>query len=73
MGALMLEVNPSLTPEAVRRIFQNTALDVEAPGGDPDSGVGIVMADEVLAAAGVLIFTGGFESGDTSAWSSAVP
>ena len=73
MGALMLEVNPSLTPEAVRTIFQNTALDVEAPGVDRDSGVGIVMADEVLAAADVLIFADGFESGDTSAWSSAVP
>jgi hypothetical protein len=70
IGALMLEANPTLTPDGVRAIFESTALDIETPGVDRDSGVGIVMADTAVGAAAGLIFADGFESGDTSAWSS---
>lgn len=74
IGALMLSLNSSLTPAQVRTIFEDTALDIEAPGPDRDSGFGLVMADAALQAAAALdaIFTDGFESGNTSAWSSSV-
>jgi hypothetical protein len=72
IGALMLEANPALTPDDVRTIFENTALDIEAAGMDRDSGVGIVMADLAIGAVGDVIFADGFESGNTSAWSSTI-
>jgi len=46
-------------------IFKSSALDIEAPGFDRDSGSGIIMGDEAL---GTPIFVDGFESGDVSAW-----
>jgi len=49
-------------------IFTSTALDIEAPGFDRDSGNGILMGDASLNE--VPIFADGFESGDTAAWSS---
>ena len=63
IGALMLDVKTSLTPNAVRTIFENTALDIEAHGVDRDSGFGIVMADLEMPTCthGREIFTDGFE------------
>ena len=46
----MLDANPSLTPDAVRTIFEHTALDIETVGVYCDSGVGIVTANTALAA-----------------------
>ena len=69
IAALMLEKNPGLTPAAVRAIFAATALDIEAVGMDRDSGYGLIMADDVLAATPpALIFADGFESGNLLAW-----
>jgi subtilisin family serine protease len=49
IGALMLSGKPKLTIAQVRESFQNTALDIEAPGWwDRDSGYGIIRADLVL-------------------------
>lgn len=48
-------------------IFNSTALDIEDPGFDRDSGNGIIMGDASLN--NVPIFSDGFESGDTAAWS----
>lgn len=49
IGALMLSGKPGLTIADVRLAFQNTALDIEAPGSwDRDSGYGIIRADYVL-------------------------
>jgi hypothetical protein len=49
IGALMLSGKPKLTIAEVRLAFQNTALDIEAPGSwDRDSGYGIIRADYVL-------------------------
>jgi subtilisin family serine protease len=72
IGALLLSLNPTLTPSQVRTIYSTTALDIEAAGPDQDSGVGIIMADAALAAAGGEIFSDGFESNSTGAWSSTV-
>jgi len=49
IAALMLSRRPNLTIADVRQLFQQTALDIEAPGWDRDSGYGILMADRVLA------------------------
>jgi hypothetical protein len=44
------------TPAQIRTILQNTALDIEAPGVDRDSGFGIVQAFQAVQATGL---TGG--------------
>jgi subtilisin family serine protease len=42
--ALMLERNPGLSPDAVRRALISTARDLGAPGIDPLFGAGLVDA-----------------------------
>lgn len=74
IAALMREAHPGLETSGARTIFALTALDIEAPGVDRDSGFGIVMADSTVEEALALpIFTDGFESGNVTAWSSSVP
>jgi hypothetical protein len=51
IAALLLSLDSSLTPTQVRTALTNTALDIEAPGADRDSGSGIVMALQALQAA----------------------
>ena len=55
IAALLKSYNASLTPAQIRELLTSTALDIEAPGVDRDSGHGIVMAQQVLAAAPVPI------------------
>lgn len=52
IAALMLSSKPDLTIARTRATFRKTALDIEAPGWDRDSGYGIIMADTVLEALG---------------------
>ncbi|MCL4181366.1 MAG: Ig-like domain-containing protein [Verrucomicrobia bacterium] len=49
--ALMLEVNPNLTPCEVQAILEHTARDLGAPGKDPRYGSGLVDAQAALLAA----------------------
>jgi serine protease AprX len=49
--ALLLEVNPSLTPAQVHDILTTTADDMLAPGHDIDSGHGLVNVPRALQAA----------------------
>ena len=44
VAALLIERNPSLTPEAVRRILMRTAKDLGPRGRDPNFGAGLVDA-----------------------------
>ena len=48
--ALLLERNPGLTPDAVRRVLMGTARDLGAPGMDPLFGAGLVDAYQALMA-----------------------
>lgn len=50
IAALIKSYNPSLTTTQIRSILTTTALDIEAPGVDRDSGYGLVMADLALQA-----------------------
>jgi len=61
IAALLLESDPNLAmgnfrallqnnSDDVRTLFAGTALDIEAPGVDRDSGYGIIMADDLLGA-----------------------
>lgn len=52
IGALVLQRDPTLTPAAVRALYAATALDIEAPGPDHDSGVGVIDAFAALDALG---------------------
>jgi hypothetical protein len=53
MAAFIKNGVPNPTPAQVRTILQNTALDIEAPGADRDSGVGILQAFQAVQATGV--------------------
>jgi hypothetical protein len=44
VAGLFLALDPTLNSAAMRSIFASTALDIEAPGTDRDSGLGIVVA-----------------------------
>jgi len=46
IAGLLLSANPSLTPAQVRDKLTKTALDIEAPGWDRDSGAGLLMAHD---------------------------
>src|SRR4029079_18229539 len=48
-----LSGGPGLTATNFRRAVQRTALDIEGPGADRDTGRGIVMAEPVLKTVGV--------------------
>jgi subtilisin family serine protease len=48
--ALMLERNPGLTPDAIRRALMSTARDLGAPGIDPLFGAGLVDAHRAIMA-----------------------
>jgi serine protease len=81
--ALMLAANPSLTNDQVRQILHDTAdkigpynynWNVGMPGHSQEVGYGRVNADAaVQAALAAAIFSDGFESSDTSAWSLSSP
>jgi Subtilase family len=53
IAALLKSANPALTPAEVRTLLISSAIDIEAPGVDRDTGAGIVMAYNVLQAAGI--------------------
>lgn len=52
IAALLKSGVPTLTPVQVRTLLTSTAIDIEAPGGDNSTGVGIVMPHAALLAAG---------------------
>ena len=50
IAALMLDADPTLTDARVASLFASTALDIEAPGIDRDSGYGIIDAFDLVDA-----------------------
>lgn len=52
IAALLLSAQPGLTPAQVRTALINSAIDIEAPGVDRDTGAGIIMAQEALEEVG---------------------
>jgi uncharacterized repeat protein (TIGR01451 family) len=50
--AFMKNGVPNPTPAQIRTILQNTALDIEEPGTDRDSGVGILQGFQAVQATG---------------------
>lgn len=71
--ALMLEADPTLTADQVRTVLRATAVADGNTGTLPngDWGFGKLDIYEAVRAVAGIIFKDGFESGDTSAWSSA--
>ncbi|UCG74043.1 MAG: PKD domain-containing protein [Chromatiales bacterium] len=49
IAALMLQAKPTATPAQLKSALQNTAIDMNAPGFDHDSGYGLVQADAAIA------------------------
>lgn len=65
IAILISEVFPDRIMQEVRNLLRNASLDIEDSGFDFDSGFGIPRADQAFDAP---IFSDGFESGNTSAW-----
>src|SRR5262249_31886117 len=53
IAALIKSANTGFTNDQIRSALKSSAIDIEAPGIDRDSGAGIVMAFEALEALGV--------------------
>jgi subtilase family protein len=66
IAALLKSANPALTPAQIRALLVSTAIDIETPGVDRNTGAGIVMAYDVLQAAGAP-GTADVEFGDVTA------
>jgi len=49
IAALLWSYDPTLSPTQIRTALTSSALDIESPGFDINSGAGIVMADSALA------------------------
>jgi hypothetical protein len=64
IAALLLDVHPGITPAEVRTALTSTAIDIEAPGWDRDTGAGIIDADSAvyLVNPGVITFLSGTKS-----------
>jgi len=70
-AALVLSLRPIQPPFEVLATLNVTARDLGVPGIDSFFGVGLVDADIALRATALgMIFQDGFETGDTSRWSS---
>jgi hypothetical protein len=52
IAALVKAANPGLSAAQIRSILTSTAIDIQAPGFDRDSGAGIVMARDAVSATG---------------------
>lgn len=52
IAGLVLSGNPGIAPAEVRDALTSTAIDIGAPGVDPRSGHGVVLADRVLSYTG---------------------
>lgn len=74
-AALMLELDASLTANDIRQILRDTAVDDADTGTLPNTAWGFGKLDvfEAVRTVAGSIFADGFESGDTSRWSQAVP
>ncbi len=71
ISALLRELDPSIGTSGLRGLFGSSSLDIEEFGFDRDSGAGIIDANSLLEHDN--IFSDGFESGNTSAWTNSVP
>ncbi|HMB74153.1 MAG TPA: PKD domain-containing protein, partial [Gammaproteobacteria bacterium] len=56
VAALLLEARPGATPTQIGTALQSTAIDMNTPGFDFDTGAGLIQAD---AAIGALLAAGG--------------
>lgn len=52
IAALIKSAQPGLTPAQVRTALINSAIDIETPGVDRDTGAGIIMPQEALEEVG---------------------
>ncbi|MEV4601261.1 S8 family serine peptidase [Amycolatopsis sp. NPDC049253] len=53
IAALLLSGKPTATPAEIRSALVSSAIDLGAPGYDPVTGAGVIMAGPALAALGV--------------------
>ncbi len=72
-AALARALYPSMTQDQFYDYLKDTVIDLAPTGKDGAFGWGRLQADDTLDAVPQLLFEDGFESGDTTSWSSTVP
>lgn len=50
IAALMLEAQPGATPQQINAALESSAIDMNTPGFDHDSGYGLIQADAAITA-----------------------
>jgi subtilisin family serine protease len=73
IASLGLSIRPAMTRAELVYALKESAVDLGAPGKDPDFGWGRVNAYQALVMIRELVFFDDFESGNLSAWSVSVP
>jgi subtilisin family serine protease len=59
IAALMLSVNPNLTPAQIKSILRETADDIDEPSEDDKTGTGRVNAYQAVLLAKQMVVAGG--------------
>lgn len=74
IATLCLSIWPTMTRSDLLYVLKKFAVDLGAPGWDPEFGWGRVNAHTALVACqNAVIFIDGFETGDLTQWSSSLP
>lgn len=70
---LALAIRPELTKAELVFALRQSAVDLGAPGRDPEFGWGRVNAHGALQVVASMLFWDGFETGDTTKWDLVLP
>ena len=62
-----------MSPFNFEQHLKSTVLDIDAFGFDRNSGLGLIDTQANVVNLNTPIFADGFESGNTTAWTSQVP
>ncbi len=73
IASLGFAIRSTMTKEELVFALKASAVDLGAPGKDPEHGWGRVNAHQALQVHAGLIFFGDFETGDLSRWTSSTP
>lgn len=73
IASLGFAIRPAMTKDELVDALKASAVDLGAPGWDPEYGWGRVNAHEALQVLESLLFFDDFETGDLSRWDSSSP
>jgi hypothetical protein len=72
-ASLALSVRPGMEALELRTALKSTSVDLGSPGWDPEFGWGRINTEAAVRYLQDLLYLDGFETGDSSRWSSVAP